>query len=486
MRSLTHILILGIVLIFFSCDKGFEELNVNPNISESTDPAYLFAQSQHKYFTDYFHGVLTETWALNIWMQTQADINGISSVDDTYFMGGDALDNTWRLYYAEVLGNLDAARRIAEEKSQVKQAAVFTVFKSIVVQQLTDLWGDIPYSDAFGAINETGEPNFTPAYDSQRDVYLSLIDELYEASNTLDGDGELFGAEDWIYQGNETQWHRLANSMILKLCLRMSNVEPDLSSSLAEDVLAEDDFLQTDDGAYFPHSSFARSPFYELHNTGQGMRNPSQFMIDLMKETNDPRLSSYAELAPQTIILGAPDYVGVSNFLISSEIDPDDLNAFTTSYISVDFQDEDRPEAIMSFSELQFLLAEAALKDWPTAQSSSQHFTAAIESDMVLHNVDNSLAQDYLDANVWDNTMESIAREKWKTMIYTNPIEQFTEWRRTGFPILKDAAGEPIDPDQVPKRLAYPNSEISLNGNNVSSVGEGINDFTSPLWWDID
>lgn len=486
MRKLSSILIFLLLVNSWGCDRGFEELNVNPNIPESTDPAYLFAQAQHKYFTDYFHGVLTEIWALNIWMQTQADINGISSVDDAYFIGGDALDNTWRMFYADVLGNLDAATRIAEENGELKRAAVFTVFKSIVVQQLSDLWGDVPFSDAFGAVNDSGEPNFTPAYDSQRDIYLNLIDELYDAAATLDGEETLFGAEDWIYQGDEAQWRRLANSMIVKLCLRMSKVEPVLSQTLATPVLQDDDFMQSDESALFPHSSFARSPFYELHNTGQGMRNPSEFLVELLKSTGDPRLQSFVEIAPETIVLGNPDYVGVPNFLISSQIDPDELNSFTTSYIGVAFQEEDRPTPLLSYAEVQFLLAEAALNGWPTSGASELYYVQGVTSDMDFHGVDEAAAQYYLVDNGFDGTIETIALEKWKSLIYINPIEQFAEYRRLGIPVLLDSDGQPIDPNQVPSRLAYPNSEISLNGSNVSAVGEGINDFDTPVWWDVD
>lgn len=466
------------------CDKGFEDLNVNPNIPESTDPAYLFAHAQHAYFTNYFHGVLTQTWGLNVWMQTQADLSGIATLDDAYFIGGDALDNTWSLYYATVLGNLDAASRLAEASGDQKQVAVITVFKAFVMQQLTDLWGDVPYSEAFGAVTENAPPNFAPAYDSQRSVYLALIDELQWASTTLSGQADVFGAQDWIFGGQEERWQELANSLLLRMCIRMSAVEPELSADVAGAVLLEGNLLQTQD-ALFSHSSFARSPFFELHNTGQGMRSPSQFLVDLLQADFDPRVVVYADIAPETIILGAPDYVGVPNFLISSEIDPDEFNAFTTSYIGLDFQQEDGFTPLMTVAEVEFLLAEAALLGWPAPMGAEGHCNAGVLSHMDLLGVDSATAQSYLVDHPYDGTLEYIATEKWKTLIYTNPIEQFSEYRRLGFPMLTHPDGSPINTQDIPARLAYPQVEISLNGNQVSQVGEGINDFHTPVWWDI-
>lgn len=482
MKHLQSIALVLLLATLSGCDRGFESLNVNPNIPESTDPAYLMAYAQHRYFTDYSHGVLTEAWALNIWLQVQADMNGIASVDDAYFIGGDALDNTWRVFYAEVLGNLDAAERLAAENGQDQQVAAIAVFQAAVMQQVTDLWGAVPFTEAFGAQSPDGNPNFTPSYDDQRTIYLALLDELSSAAAVLDGNSDVFGSQDWLCGGNATGWRQLAHALTLRMCIRMSAVEPALAQSLSSEVLAANDFPSAD--ISFAHSSFARSPFFELHNTGQGMRSPSAFMLDLLKSTDDPRVEVVAELAPQSIILGNPDYIGVPNFLLASEVDPDEINAFTTSYIGTAFQQESTETPLVSAAEVQFLLAEAALLGWNTPLSAQAHFEAGVAAHMASWGISSEATSAYLAAHPFDGTVEHIGVEKWKTFIYTNPIEQFAEYRRLGVPVLTDAAGAAIDPAQVPKRLAYPNSEISLNGAQVSAVGEGINDFFSPVWWD--
>jgi hypothetical protein len=198
--------ILNIWMIVFlaiaGCDRGFEDLNVNPNLNDTADPDELFAYAQHKFHTDYFNGVLTEVWGLNMWMQVQADINGISAAGDEYFIGGDALDNTWRLYYSEVLGNVTQALRILEDDPEGgTKRAILRIYRAYVFQRLTDLWGDIPYSDAFEAINDENIPDFTPEYDSQQSIYVDLLNELKSAAAELDPNDPTFSAEDWVHDG---------------------------------------------------------------------------------------------------------------------------------------------------------------------------------------------------------------------------------------------------------------------------------------------
>jgi hypothetical protein len=252
--------------------------------------------------------------------------------------------------------------------------------------------------------------------------------------------------------------------------------------------MTANDFINSNfNGAYFPHSSFARSPFFELHNTGQGMRNPSHFFIELMKEDEDPRIEWYAEHSPESIIQGAPDFFGVPNFLLASEIDSDELNSFTTSYISEYFQDQDREGPVISYAESCFLQAEAMVLGWGGVLTAEEYFEEGIRAHMEFLGVDDLAIEDYLQAaGDFDGSLEHIATEKWKTFVFTDSIELFAEYRRTGYPTLTDEEGELVDVTRIPRRFAYPNSELSLNGENVLSVGEGINDFETPVWWDQD
>ena len=90
------------------------------------------------------------------------------------------------------------------------------------------------------------------------------------------------------------------------------------------------------------------------------------------------------------------------------------------------------------------------------------------------------------EGGTFSGELEQIITEKWKTLVFTDAVELFSEWRRSGFPILTDANGQVVSVDEVPKRLPYPDKEISLNAENVFAVGHGVNDVTTPMWWDVD
>lgn len=483
-----YILLMVPLLLAVGCERGFEELNQNPNIETIVEPDALFAQSVLKYHTDYLHGVLTETWSIATWTQMQASLNGISAAGDEYFIGGDGIDNSWRIFYSDVLGNVSEAIRYSEtDASLSNHTNMYRIWRAYVMHRITDMWGAAPYSEAFLAVGQA-EPNFSPAYDGQESIYTALLTELEEASAALDAAKSTPETQDWLYGGDVDKWKRFANTLRLRIALRMVNVNPTEAQAQATALMVENHFIDAaEDGAHFPHSNSARSPFYELDNTGQGMYNPSHFMVEMFKADGDPRLEQLATLAPQTIVFGAPDFVGVPNFMLSAEIDPDEWNDFSSSYISSIWQDANRPGVTLSAAESHFLQVEATFRGWAGAVAGEAMYAKAVAAHFATLGLPQSQADDYLqNGGAWQGTLEQIITEKWKTFVYTDPIEAWCEYRRTGFPVLTDVNGNAIDASRVPARLAYPASEISLNASNVQAVGEGINDFETRMWWDVD
>ena len=483
-----RIIAIGFALLaFWGCDDGFEELNVNPNLPTTTDPDFLFANAQHKFFTHYEHGVFTEVWGLNIWMQQMADINGISAAGNEYLLPGDALNITWRMHYAEVMSNIQEAIRLVEDDpGQGNRLAIYRIFQAYVFQRTTDLWGAVPFSEALKASSTGTNPDFTPAYDTQEAIYIGLFAQLKAAEALLDPTAATLQEEDWLYQGDPVRWRKFSRTLRLRMALRLSEVDPVLAQEEADAVLGLQDFISSHtEGAHFPHSDVARSPFYQLDFTGQGMRHPSQFLVDLCKATQDPRLPVYAEPSPESIIiLGQPDYVGVPNFLVSSAIDPDELNDFTVSAIGPYFLNIDRPGTTLGYAESCFLQAEAALRGWGGGDAAQWH-DAGVRAHMTLLGIPETPIEDYLTGpGQFDQTLEKIITEKWKTFVYVDAIEAYNEYRRTGIPQLLNPDGSPVNAAAVPKRFAYPNSEISLNGSNVSALGIDPLDTSTPVWWD--
>ncbi|MFT4662493.1 MAG: hypothetical protein ACI8XB_002783 [Patiriisocius sp.] len=488
MEKRIYILLFVILFFVISCKKGFEEINENPNVSLEANPEELFAYAQLKYHTDYGHGVNTEMWGLNKWMQIQANINGISSLGEEYFIGSDALNNTWQITYANVLGNISEAIRITNDQPEkINENSIYRIYRAYVFHRLTDLWGDIPYSEAHNLVNDENIPDFTPAYDSQESIYIDLLNELEEAKNLFDPSLPSLGMQDWLYQGNVDHWKRFANSIRMRMATRISNISPGLSSEVIQDIIDENMFIQSnEEGAHFPHTSVSamRSAFYELHSTGQGMRNPSQYLIEKLNSDNDPRIGNYATFTPESIIFGTFEYVGMPSFIPNAQVDAIEYSNLTISYIGDYFLDASLEGTSLGYPEVCFLLAEASLNGVGTPLSPSEYYNNGVSAHMEFMNVNQSEIDEYLqNEGAFDGTLENIINEKWKTLIYTDGIEIFNEWRRTGFPILKDPDGLEINISSIPKRLAYPALEWSLNGQNVMDVGLVQNDFLTPVWW---
>ena len=484
MRIIT---LLFLCLASSSCRKGFEELNQNPNVTTTVDPNALFAYAQFRYHTDYLNGVRTEIWGLNNWMQVQASINGTSSAGNEYFMSGDAINNTWSLMYADVLGNIEEAMRLTKDDPiNVNKYNTYRIYRAYIYHRLTDLWDNIPYTAAHNTINAENTPDLSPEYDPQSIVYQDLINELRSAVSGFDQSRPDVGAQDWIYHGDVDKWIRFANSLTLRLALRISDKVPTIALPVIQQLTTENRFIQSNQGsARFPHSSNARNPFYELDNTAQGMYNPSTFLVEQFTTDSDPRITRYAEYSPQSVVFGTFQYVGVPSFLLSSDIDPNELNTFTTSYIGDYFLNADIEGVTMSYSETCFLLAEAALKGYGGNMTPESYYDLGIQAHMDQLAIPQADIDTYLNGpGQFNGTFEHIIQQKWKTFVYVDAIELYSEWRRTGYPVLRDAQEQLVDVSRVPVRLAYPATELSLNAANVTAVGHGINDFFTKVWCD--
>lgn len=480
--SLSLALLFGLVS---SCDRGFEELNKNPNIPSTVDPDALFANAVYRYHTNYEHGVLTEIWSLEIWNQSMASIVGITAGSE-YFLGGDANNNSWRIMYADVLGNTaEAIRLVKDDPEQANREAVYRIFRAYVFQRITDLWGDVPYDEAHQAIG-TDEPNFTPAYQSQESIYRDLIAELKASAALLNERAPGISTQDWYFQGDIDRWRRFANTLRLRMALRLSEVDPAYAQQEVAAIGSAPLISEPEEDVQFPHGDFGRSPFYQLDFTGQGLRNPSKYLVDMLKSDNDPRLPIFAEPTPfSLIVLGQPDYEGVPSFLLSSEINPDDLNDFTTSKVGEYFLDINLPKPTMDLAESCLLQAEAIQRGWLPGDAMTC-YNRGVRAHMEKLCVPDTVIIDYLIYDQpYDATLERIITEKWKTFVYTNPIEAYNEYRRTGFPVLLNRDGNPIDDSNFPKRLAYPDIEISFNGKQVDALGIDPRNVQIPVWWDV-
>jgi len=475
-------LILLSAVVLVSCGDRFEEINTNPNQPNVTNPDFLWTEAVVVGSGQFATGVHTEIWTLMEWTMMMGDLNGYPVGGDPYAYSGDWNDELWIEWYSRLLGPVNEIIRLTQnDPFLVNKYAIARIWRVWAFHRITDLWGDVPYSEALQGANPGDQAILTPAYDAQSAIYLDLLNELKEAEAAINLDNPGFGSADPIYSGDLDLWRKFANTLRLRLALRISNADPASAQAHGSEVITGGNLIADNaEGAHFTFAAQALGPFYELEATGQGMRNPSHFLVDHLKSTGDPRLSVYAEPTSESVIFGSPDFVGVPNLLTTQEVSP--FNDFNTSTVGSYFLAQSTRGTTFSYAESCFLQAEAALLGM--GGNAQMQYEAGVRAHMEYLNVPATDIDDFLaNGGAFDGTLEQIITQKYLTFIYKDGFEAFAEYRRTGFPILKDLNGDPVATGSIPQRLPYPPNEISLNGSNVNAVGEGINDFSSPVWW---
>jgi hypothetical protein len=346
------------------------------------------------------------------------------------------------------------------------------------------LWGDVPYSEALQA--NTDAIVLSPKYDAQQEVYTDLLKELKEAAGSFDPNLDDVGAADPLFGGDIIAWKRFANSLRLRLAIRISAADPTLARQHGEEVINSGLLISSEmESARFPHNANNGSAIFQLFNTLVDddpviHYYPSEFFINLLEVKADPRLAFFSNPTEESQIFGFDDYVGIPNLNLNTELEA--FNPFNTSLVDERFFTEAMESNTLSYSEVCFLQAEAAMLGWGGSQQ--ERYEAGVSASMAYFGVNQTDIDGYLAGNgAFNGSLEQIITEKWIGFQYRDGFEPFAEYRRTGFPKLVDKNGEVIDDNFFPQRLPYPESEILFNGANVSAVGEGINETSTKVWW---
>ncbi len=493
----TYISLLLLVLsstLFQACTDDFEELNANPNEPELVPPETIFPYAVRE-AVDRIHGHRSRLQRLGLdggmlWVQYFAR-NQYTNEGDTYNPDASMRNNNWKGFYNESLVNLQKVIDITSDPENpfynTNFAAAATIFREYVFSIVTDTWGAVPYDEAL----QGSDGNLAPAYTAQEQIYTQMLAKLKEASDMLDESGNPIKG-DILFESDILSWKKFANSLRLRLANRMGVKKPAEASAVFSEIMGNASqypiFTSNDDFAVLYHESRLNNnnnnAWHEVMIfNGREDWSISDLMIEKMTNgegiPTDPRLTVYAEPAFtgefEGKFTGAPN--GLPEALASVYIN-------TASRPGSFFTQEKAPVFIMTYSELLFILAEASLDgDYTGGLSAEEYMAQAIEASFGQFNLE--MPDDYLADKVADK--ETILTEKWKAL-FSQGIEAWTEYRRTGFPVLMKPSPNAIfeNNGQVPTRLRYPESEYSLNGGNVASgasLNGGTDDKLTKLWW---
>jgi hypothetical protein len=474
------------VFLIGSCTKNFEEINTNPRIvtENIADPALLLTQVQKESMFGMMGG------------------DGRIEVFSGY-IGNDALGNVFQkgpwdepfaTFYKSYIININEAIRISAKDPALADLNSFArIWRAWLYSRLTDLYGDVPYSEAGKDVSNV---NVAPSYDTQESIYTDLFKELKEAVGVLkqsDGSRENVGSQDLIYSGDVDKWIRFGNSLRLRLAMRVSYVSHDLASANINEVLT-DELIEDNSqnaslvagGADEPAAD-NKNPYYNgIPGGAKEFRFASFTTAETLTKLNDPREPKFIDLST------AGDYFGIALNLSQDEknIDinrPDNSSSALSDLLW-------RPDfrfTVINASEVAFLRAEAALRGF-TSEDAQSLYTTGIGLSMDYFGVDATAKADYLAGSAAvltgseEEKDEQIIIQKWIGN-YPEFDEGYAEFRRTGYPRIWTGTAPGETNGEIPRRAQYPLSEYNSNSANVTAAAGRLSNgdsFLSKVWWD--
>ncbi|KQO32778.1 hypothetical protein ASF10_20200 [Flavobacterium sp. Leaf82] len=483
-----------------SCDKGFEEMNTNPNAL--TEPA---VKSMFTLAEIYVDGQdFSNTRGNNIYAaQIVQQFSSPGGAGSKYTYSSEYSAALFGESYGKGLNQIYQLMSVlpnTDENSNAIQA--LRIMKVLMFQKLTDTYGEVPYFEAGKGYNGN---IFTPKYDTQEAIYNDLLKELDEAGTALDANKGFVGAADLYYQSDVAKWKKLANSVMLRVAMRLSKVNPAKAKEYVEKAVSKGVFASNDDSLVLKHDSGPQgvrtNPITSAWvtndlNGGESNIKFSKTFIDQLKNNNDPRLRIYAKLEAtgdnnpanqQGLANDAKDFPGGDKKVFS------DPNTSTVLRL-------DAPTLIMSYAEVQYILAEAAVKGWNVGGSAQQYYDNGVKAAMEVLTIFGDkvpavtpaeyttymTAHPFKIAGTEAQKIEQIITQKWIVLLF-NGFEAFSEYRRTGYPVLvpiNDPTGETNG--TIPRRLIYDQSELLTNADNYQQAisRQGLDRMTTRIWWD--
>jgi len=453
-----HLIILALMFLTTSCKKTFfSEVNNNPNVAATVPPGVLLSTVEAA--LAYTQGGDVSRYS-SLFMQQVFGNASQSQSYYSYLVNPGVFDNLWPDLYTSTMENDYTLINISDAGGYNAYSGVSRILMAYTLQITVDLWGKVPYSQAFHGNLE--DQNLHPVFDDDKALYdtiANLIDVGISKLNNADPGILVPGGEDVIYQGNIDNWIKFGHAIKARLYLHQSKGNAAMATqALAE--IAQSFQGNADNAQYtFDIAETAANPWYQFNRDRPGDETFStSTLANRMLTSNDPRYPIFFDSTNETKGKkgnhrgGLNDYYGSAN----------------------------SPVEFITYDELQFASAEATLRATGNFATAQAFYKAGIDSNMTKLGVSPAKIAAYLAANgtlpmtSTDDAIAKVASQEF-TALFLNP-ESWTLWRRTGSPSLTPTAG-----NAIPRRLLWPQSEYSYNGANAPAT----NTLVSPkIFWD--
>jgi hypothetical protein len=513
------------IMLLTACDKGFDEMNVNPNAYTEPSLGPLFTNSliktvgtgtadRNRTNIKYVSGAMQYHATLqDFWYGEKAIVNSQTG-------------NFFETVYTSHLRELGVVISSTEGKPALSnQNGIAKIWKVYALHRVTDAYGDVPYKEAVSGT----EGIYKPKYDKQSDIYPWMLQDLESAIKQLNTANASFGGADVVYGGSVQKWKNFGYSLMLRLAMRLTNVDATLAKTWVQKAIAGGVMQSNADLAKLAHTSAAANTWNwdarELKreslpesSQGAGLVKMGKTFIDLLNINNDPRLPFYATLwegnidSKQAQVISQTSLSALQKGLphgydqgTISKVIPGWNNTLLKTYSepnTATVANFSAPSIIISYSEVEFLLAEASLRGWGSG-TAEEHYHKGIKANMESSSlypnsgiapmqITSTEISDYLTAHPLTGSdtdkMKLIHTQFYLAhYMYLDFFEAWSNWRRTGVPSLalityplNTTQGLPI------RRLMYSFEEKALNTTNLEAAiaRQGPDTYSTRVWWD--
>lgn len=495
-KIIKPIILAGVVSLMYACTGDFEKINTPPTSVTTIDPGLILSKAQKD--AAFAEGLEVPNSQYGSWIQHWAGGAVVSS--SRYVEQSD--NNVWDAHYT-LIRNLaqirtDILKGKEGDPTGRTKLAIARIVEISVWQRLTDLFGDVPFSEtALGS----ADVNTKPKFDTQESVYKQLISDLDAAAGQLNASDASFGTADFYFKGDVTKWKKYANALKLRLGMRIRYADPALAQKTITEAMGQPLPESNTDNATIPtYNNATNANVHPILNQwlagSSDLRYLANTLVSQLSTTNDPRLPMIAQPSINSVKAGAPAYrgmgVALTDALLTAIVKDDYSTASQSTFFNKDYSPA-IPCMVMSFSDVSFYKAEAALEGWGATEAQAEGFyQAGVRAALAQAPYNFTTVPAAFEGELSftglskEQKLQKIGTQKW-IQLFGRSYEAFTEWRRMGYPVLTPGPNKGSTNGTIPRRTVYSSREALLNEANYNeAIGRltSGDSYTSKIWWD--
>ncbi|MDR1552611.1 MAG: SusD/RagB family nutrient-binding outer membrane lipoprotein [Prevotellaceae bacterium] len=480
------LIILGLMTLA-NCTDNFVSLNVNPNgpRPDAADPKFqfLYSVSRSNLYANQWQ--VCDQMSVSHFCEYSAN-DGLSASD--YSIDARYIQGIWDLTYIALANFNEIIRRYEDDPSHVNVVNMSKIWKCWLMLRLTDYLGDIPYSEA-GNIEQTNHPS----YDLQKDIYYSMFEEVANAQTKFNANADKLGSYDLIYGGDLDKWKKFANSLRLRMAMRIVKVDNAKAKTEAAAAIAAGVMTSRDDDALIRMGSTSvetssQNPIYYHRGAAVIHMSTAYYRIvenlggidwpDASDQTENPNITSHilnAAIHPAKVDPRAPVHFEPSGVTATVTTDTLDKNwagtdpgnvssavgaamvtgQYVNDYAKIGewfYKNPDRGVPVLEYSEVCFLQAIAIETGILTSGDAANLYEEGIRANMQKFGVSPAKITAYLDsedANYYGTTvkyshtagtantaLDKIITQKWIAHFVEGSFEAWADHRLHHKPTL--------------------------------------------------